>query len=259
MKSNRILIIALVVISIALIISLVFNYVIFSFSRQYYLQLNGTRLDPLGLSAYPSDKNEEVTNPKPSVVFFGDSRAYQWPEPPGLNQFQFVNRGIGAQTSPQVVERYDDHIKPLKPDILLIQVCINDLKTIPLFPHLKSSIIRTCQENIKWIVLEAQKEEAIVILTTIFPLGKLPFERRFFWSDDVGEAIEDVNEYIYTLQDERVIIFDSAAILADEEGIVREEYSWDFLHLNEAGYKALNEELIVLLKELEETVMVTIP
>ena len=41
-----------------------------------YLQLNGVRLDPLGLTAYPDfAKNEIFTTDKPVVVFFGDSRA----------------------------------------------------------------------------------------------------------------------------------------------------------------------------------------
>jgi len=140
---------------------------------------------------------------------------------------------------------------PLHPDIVLIQMCINDLKTIPLFPHLKSWIITNCKNNIEWSVEETRNQGGIVILTTIFPLGKLPIERSLFWSDDVGEAIEEVNEYIYSLEGDGVIVFDTGKVLAGEDGLVREEYSWDFLHLNEVGYEALNGELVTILPELE--------
>ncbi|MCC6324113.1 MAG: hypothetical protein DCC43_10285 [Candidatus Brocadia sp.] len=104
--------------------------------------------------------------------FFGDSRAYQWPAPAGLDQFEFINRGIGAQTSAQAVQRFDKHVAPLHPDILLIQTCINDLQAIPSLVDLQSWIISNCKDNIRWIVQKARIQGAIVVLTTIFPQGE---------------------------------------------------------------------------------------
>jgi lysophospholipase L1-like esterase len=248
MKSSRILIIIIILLVIALAISTTANYLLFKQGEQYYNQLNLTRLDPLGLSVYPPQAYEE--SEKLRVVFFGDSRAYQWPEPLGFDRFEFVNRGIGAQTSTQAVERFDEHVLPLQPDVVLIQMCINDLKTLPLFPHLKSWIITNCKNNIEWSVEETRNQGGTVILTTIFPLGELPVERSLFWSDDVGKSIEEVNEYIHSLEGDGVIIFDTGQVLAGQNGLVRDEYSWDFLHLNEVGYDALNEELVSILEKL---------
>lgn len=50
---------------------------------------------------------------------------------------------------------------------------------------------------------------------------------------------------------EGIIVFDSAAVLANERGVVRREYSRDLLHLGDAGYEALNEELERILLSLE--------
>jgi hypothetical protein len=127
----------------------------------------------------------------------------------------------------------------------------NDLKTIPLFPHLKETIIANCKANIEWITSAALDLGATVIWTTIFPLGQIPFERRPFWSPDVAEAIVEVNTFIASLEGEKVIIFDTAAVLANERGIVREEYSQDFMHLSEVGYEALDGELVRILETLE--------
>lgn len=253
MKSNRILVIIIVLLILALTISIALNFFLFNQGQQYYYQLNLTRLDPLELSVYPPQNGESKNPENLRVVFFGDSRASQWPEPAGLEQFEFINRGIGAQTSTQVVERFDEHVVPLHPDILLIQMCINDLKTLPLFPHLKSWIISNCKNNIKWSVQEARNHGATVILTTIFPLGKVPLERRLFWSEDVGQAIEEVNQFIYSLEADKVIIFDTGKVLVDDKGLVREEYSWDLLHLNEVGYEALNKKLVNILGEVGQT------
>jgi len=253
MPQKRIFLIFTAILILLLTTSVILNLVIYRYANQYYLQLNGTRLDPLGVIFYePADPPEnELSQPKIKVVFFGDSRAYQWSEPQDLNQFIFLNRGIGAQTSTQVVERYEKHISPLQPDVLVVQVCINDLKTIPLYPHLKRQIIDNCKANLKQIVDESRNQGADVILTTIFPLGELPFERRFFWSDEVAEAIIEVNKYITTLQNENVMIYDTTAILADQSGQVRAEYSYDFLHLNENGYQVLNDGLGKLLLKIE--------
>lgn len=249
MNSHRPLIIVIALLAIALAVSLTGNYLLFKQGEQYYHQLNLTRLDPLGLGAYPPQVSEK--SEKLRVVFFGDSRAYQWPAPAGLERFEFINRGIGSQTSTQIVERFDDHVLPLQPDIVLLQMGINDLKTIPLFPELKSWIMATCKENIEWTVRETQEQGVAVILTTIFPLGQLPVERRLFWSDDVDGAISEVNEFIVSLEGDRVIIFDTGQVLAGENGLVRDEYSRDFLHLNERGYEALNGALVNMLEELE--------
>jgi lysophospholipase L1-like esterase len=238
-----------------LLASLILNYYLFRQGRHYYLQLNATRLDPLGLSYYPTDPDaQNSVNPAlVRVVFFGDSRAASWPAPPGLDQFEFINQGIGAQTSEQVVLRFDYHVAPLRPQILVVQVGINDLmKTIPLFPERRAVIVARCQENVHQIVSRATELGATVILTTIFPLAEVPLERRPFWSGEVALAIEELNVYIRSLAGENVFVLDAFAILADDSGLARTAYSRDFLHLNATGYDALNDALAHVLMALQD-------
>ncbi len=245
MKSHWHYRIALVLLVAVLLASVALNLFLYRQSRWYYLQLNETRLDPLGLGYYPIEANQQSnTDPaRKTVVFLGDSRAAEWPSP-ALDQFEFVNRGIGSQTTAQVSQRFDYHIRPLHPHIVIIQVGTNDLKTIPLFPEQRASIVADCKANIQRIVERSVNDGAQVILTTIFPLGQVPLERRPFWSDDVAIAIDDVNKYIASLKSEEVKVFDTGLILADGEGTVKSLYSKDFLHLNAQGYNALNAELI---------------
>ncbi len=239
----------LVLLSVALLASVALNLILFAQSRQYYLQLNETRLDPLGLSFYSPDTLRYTANSgKTMVVFFGDSRAANWP-PPDLARFEFVNRGIGAQTSAQALQRFGYHVEPLHPQVVLVQVGINDLKTIPLFPERKEAIIANCQDNIQHIVTQSGDGGAIVILTTIFPVGEVPLERQPFWSPDVARAIDEVNTFIRSLEAQDVIILDAYSILADESGMIRDEYARDELHLSAAGYAALNEHLTPILRD----------
>ncbi|VAW35574.1 hypothetical protein MNBD_CHLOROFLEXI01-3322, partial [hydrothermal vent metagenome] len=198
MKSTKFTVkIALFLFLGAFLLSLGLNGALFLKAKQYYWELNGTRLDPLGLSFYPpngvvDEKEEGVI----TAVFFGDSRAAQWPTPVEIDGYRFINRGIGSQTSVQVAARFQQHIVPLKPDVIIVQMCINDLKTIPLFPQKEEAITRNCLANIDQVLAEAEEIGATVILTTVFPVGDVPLERRLVWSPKTGEAVTAVNQQI---------------------------------------------------------------
>ncbi len=232
--------VAFIIISIVLLLSITANVLLYERARQYYLQLNASHLDPLGLSVF-ADTSAAIR--PPVIVFFGDSRAAQWTVPSQVQDVTFINRGIGNQTTAQILGRFQEHVTPLHPQIIIIQAGINDLKTIPLFPDMKETIIYDCKANLKQIVELSLATGAEVIVTTIFPLGKLPMARRPFWSDDVKIAINDVNAFIETLASDRVKVFDTGKVLANSDGIVYPQYSQDFLHLNPAGYDALNEAI----------------
>ena len=179
---------------------------------------------------------------KPTLVFYGDSRAAQWPVPPGFSG-RTLNLGISAQTTEQVLRRFNYHLGQLEPKIVVIQVGINDLKAIPLFPQSEGKIVETCKRNIEKIVGLCRERGAHVVVTTLFPLGKIPFERRLVWSDRVAPAVDEVNRHIRSLASADVTVFDAASVLTGEDGNLASAYSRDSLHLTDAGYARLNEQL----------------
>lgn len=231
---------------IGLLASLAANILLFVQGRQYYLDLNATRLDPLGLNRFTGQPTPSGS--QPLAVFLGDSRAASWPAPQ-VNGWQFINRGIGAQTTAQVLGRFEAHVSPLQPNVLILQAGINDLKTIPLFPERQAEITANAKANLSELVERGQDGGATIILTTIFPVGEVPLQRRPFWSSQVALAVEEVNEYLRSLAGPQVLIFDAEAILA-QNGQLNPAYADDELHLNAAGYEALNDELVTLLTQL---------
>lgn len=249
MHKNQLIILCL---SIIVLVSVSLNFLLFYITKNYYLRLNSQTLDPLGLNYYPlnANQNQTINSSQKNVIFFGDSRAFRWITPTDYDNFNFINRGISGQTTVQVLGRLNQHIKPLSPDIVIIQVGVNDLKNIPLFPEKKEIIISECQSNIEQIVRQSRQVGAVVILTTIFPIGEVPLKRKLVWSPDVAIGIKEVNDFIYSLENKDVIIFDTTEILANEQGKVRREYRIDLLHINRVGYDALNENLIPIFKGL---------
>lgn len=245
---NRMSRLLLVALAGLLLVSLALNVVLFGRARQYYFDLNAVRLNPIDLDAYADVVSAPVTEPR--FVFFGDSRAARWPVEAASDRFEVINRGVEAETSAQAALRFSAHVAPLHPDVLLVQVGVNDLKTIPLFPDRKADIIAVTKQNIRQIVAQATALGARVILTTIFPVGDFPVERRLFWSPDIESAIEDVNAELRSAAAENISVLDAATILT-KDGRANLAYYLDELHLNEAGYAALNRELATLLDKLD--------
>jgi lysophospholipase L1-like esterase len=237
----------LAAVALLLLIAVALNVVLFNRARQYYLDLNAVRLNPLDLTAYPIAPVAPVDNPR--IVVFGDSRAARWSIPVDADQFEVVNRGVEAETSAQAALRFAAHVTPLQPDLVIVQVGVNDLKTIPLFPERKAEIVAATKENIRQIVEQAAAAGARVVLTTIFPVGEFPLERRIFWSPDIEAAVQDVNDYLRSLANSEVTIWDAAATLSTA-GRANAAYYADELHLNQAGYAVLNRELAPLLTPL---------
>ena len=232
-------------------ISIILNLSLYRKAKYYYLESNSFRLDPIGLNNYPITIDQRTNKNQTRVVFFGDSRAFSWISPE-INNYEFINRGIGGQTSLQTSSRFAYHVNSLQPDIIIIQIGINDLKMIGLFPDRRDEIVANCKKNIQRIVEDTRKIGAVAIVTTIFPVGEVPIQRQPFWSDDITKAVKEVNAYIATLAGEKTLIFDAFKLLADNQGIILSEYKDDELHLNTKGYILLNQNLVPLLQNIKK-------
>ena len=280
-------------------LSIYANRTLWQRARDHYIGVNATRLNPVGLTSFINSevpaKSEQIR-----VIFYGDSRAAVWPipilkgssleEPEEKREekrgkereypeksaletvpiagYEFINRGLGSQTSIQALQRFQAQISPLQPDVVVIQVGINDIKAIGLFPNQTQKILSDVRTHIEQLVIQAEATGAVVILSSIFPIGKVPLSRRFslrsypFWlSDAIEPAIVDVNQYLKEITKadnknsvkSKSIWFDSYAILANEQGQIKQEYLADELHLNEQGYEVLNQALAETLIEVSKT------
>ncbi|MEL6556283.1 MAG: GDSL-type esterase/lipase family protein [Cyanobacteria bacterium J06621_11] len=231
-------------------LSVTLNRMLWKRATLYYKESNATRLDPIGLKAFETTDMSEDRSKEGAltrVVFVGDSRAASWPSPV-MSGYEFVNRGIGSQTSTQVLQRFSAHVTPLRPDVVVIQVGINDIKTIGLFPEQASEILSDVRSNILQLINQSEAAGAVVILSSILPPGRITLARRPFWSDEIDMAVVDVNAYlqaIATASDEDSIIwFDGYGAIVDSQGRMKRAYRADELHLNEAGYAALNQAFV---------------
>lgn len=239
---------------LGLLASLSMNLWLLQRARHYARLMHLTSLDPIGTRGYQAGAGpaEALATPAAApqtrrVVFFGDSRARQWPAPGGA--FHFVNRGVSGQTSLQALTRFEAHVPALAPDVVVIQVGANDLAAIALLPGSREQIVADCKANIAQIVERSRALGAMVILTTIIPIGDVTPGQRLFWSPEVRAALAEVNAFLAGLAAEGVVVLDTAPPLTRANGHVAAAYQADSLHLNPEGYAVLNRELMALLGE----------
>ena len=218
--------------------SLVCNVLLFRQADKDYREVNEVRLDPYGLkhTFFPSESEAS------EVVFFGDSRAQQWPAPQA-GRLRFLNRGLFGQTTEQVLHRYESQVRPLHPKIVVLQAGINDLKAIGIFPNRRDEIVADCKRNLHEIIDRATADGSRVIVTTIFPTGSVPPQRWAYWSPQIDAAVVEVNNDMKSIQNDRVTSLDAWNIL-QANGKLRPEYARDTLHLTPAGNEALARELV---------------
>lgn len=225
--------------------SLVVNVVLCQQVTTQYRRRSEQQLDPYGLlrpGFPPAQPARHSPAAAATVVFYGDSRAQQWPAP-ALAACRVENRGIGGQTSAQVLGRYAQHVAPLNARVVVLQVGINDLKSIGVLPERRDEIEHNLLRNLRELVERMRAQGSKVILTTLFPIGAVPPWLWPIWSDEISAANARVNVEIRKLARESgVMLFDAFALLADGQRL-RAEYGFDTLHLSERGYERLNAEL----------------
>jgi lysophospholipase L1-like esterase len=217
----------------------------------YYGELAVLRLDPMGLQyRFKVTPNPAGSTGAPRVIIFGDSRAEEWPVPAGVAAGQFANRGIEGQTTAQLLARFGPHVAALHPRVVIIQAGINDLKAIPLAEEPRDMITRNCMTNLLLLVNRVTELGGTAVVTTVIPAGKVPLLRRPVWSPAVEAARKEVNTFLKGLARSNVVILDTDSLLADSKGRLRPQYARDFLHLNSAGYAALNKELMARVTQI---------
>ena len=163
-------------------------------------------LDPTGASAFSAEKTlAEDDRGEPLVVLFGDSRIAQWLPLPAVADCRVINRGISGQTTALTLLRLERDVLLARPYATVVQIGINDLKLIGLFPERKRFIVESCWRNIQELVDRMTAANIDVVLLTVFPPGPVGLLRTPVWSDDIVRCTDEINGRMLRLREIRFI------------------------------------------------------
>jgi lysophospholipase L1-like esterase len=194
------------------------------------------------LSVY-REANAQLGPSSPTrVVFVGDSITEGWA---GQASFKtnpdFVGRGIGGQTLPQMLVRFRADAIELKPAVIHLMGGTNDVAENT-GPESDAQI----QGYVTSMVELARANGIKVVLASIPPASD------FSWRKGLNPAprIKRLNAWYRDYARRQGLVYvDYASVLATSDGGMKPEFSEDGVHPNAAGYAAMQPLAIAAIRQ----------
>jgi lysophospholipase L1-like esterase len=169
------------------------------------------------------------------VVFFGDSITDIWKLDDSFPGKHYINRGIGGQTTPQMLVRFRPDVIELKPAVVVVLAGTNDIAG------------NTGDETLEQIegdyatMAELAKANGIrPVFASVMPINNYnPTALRFFLQRS-PEKILALNVWLKNYcADQGLVYLDYFSAMVDERGMLKAELTGDGLHPNAAGFAVM--------------------
>ena len=211
-------------------------------SQEVYIQGGGTLNDWANLKKYKNENEELIkNNQRDAVVFMGNSITEGWSyfSPDFFIENQFINRGIGGQTTPQMLIRFKPDVVSLKPKSVVILAGINDIagNTGPMK-------IKNIADNIFSMAEIAKANKIKVYICSVLPAKDFPWSPGLNPSKKVIKLNKMLIDYCYK---NNIKYVDYYSKMNDGKGGLKvPEYTSkdDLVHPNEQGYSVM--ETVIL-------------
>ena len=183
------------------------------------------------------------------IVFMGNSITEGWGKlsPNFFSGKPYINRGISGQTTPQMLLRFRADVINLKPAVVVILAGTNDIAG-----NTGPSTLEMIMDNIISMSELAKANGIKVVLCSVIPAFDYPWKPGLNPDKKIGE----LNEIIKNYADSHGIIYlDYYLSMVDEKKGLKDEYTYDGVHPNKAGYKVM-EPLVeqAILKALKQQI-----
>ena len=166
------------------------------------------------------------------VVFLGDSITDGWDLAKYFPGKPYVNRGIGGQTTPQMLARMYADVIHLHPAAFILLAGTNDIAR-----NTGPETLEMVEDNIRAMCQLAASNNIKIILCLLTPVSD--YARKQTVNRPPADIMK-LNHWIesYAPDVHAQIAYYYAAIV-DDQGMLREGYSDDGLHPNAKGYELL--------------------
>ena len=181
-------------------------------------------------------ENSQLPLPRPHeqrVVFMGNSITEGWSriDSAFFAGKPYINRGIGGQTTPQMLVRFRADVIDLKPAVVVILAGINDIaeNTGPttleaIFGNLVSMAELACANNIR------------PVLCSVLPAYTFPWRPHLQPAEKVIALNAMIKDYC---EKQNIVYVDYFSAMVDERKGLDKRYTNDEVHPTLAGYKVM--------------------
>lgn len=167
------------------------------------------------------------------IVFMGNSITEGWLQlsPDFFSGKSYVNRGIGGQTTPQMLLRFRADVIDLQPKVVVILAGTNDIagNTGPM-------TLDEIMNNLKSMSELAVANGIKVILCSVVPAFDYPWRSGQNPNKKIPELNKMIKEYA---KENKHIYLDYFSAMVDNNNGLQAKLSEDGVHPNLAGYKVM--------------------
>jgi lysophospholipase L1-like esterase len=166
------------------------------------------------------------------VVFMGDSITDAWHLDKSFPKKPYINRGIGGQTTPQMLIRFRPDVIDLDPKVVVILAGTNDIagNTGPM-------TLAEIEGNLRTMSELAKVHGIKVVMSSVLPVNDYTERSKLFFPLRPPAQILELNAWIkdYCAKSD-CLYLDYFTAMVDDKGLLKAELASDGLHPNEKGY-----------------------
>src|ERR1700758_2434302 len=169
------------------------------------------------------------------VVFFGDSITDIWKLEDYFPGKPYVNRGIGGQTTPQMLVRFRQDVINLQPKVVLILAGTNDIagNTGPMRNE-------DIEANYASFAELAKAHGIRLVYSSILPVHNYTERSKDFYAQRPMSRVLELNQWLKDYCEKNNIGYlDYFSSVVDDKGLLKKDVADDGLHPNDAGYKIM--------------------
>lgn len=180
--------------------------------------------------------NEKIAPPNENenrVVFMGNSITIGWLHsmPEYFENKPYINRGIGGQTTPQMLVRFRQDVIALQPKVVVILAGTNDIAG-----NTGPSTLEMIADNIKSMAELAKGNDIKVVLSSTLPAYDYPWKPGLEPANKIISLNKMLKDYAST---NGHIYLDYFSSMADERNGLPKKYAEDEVHPTRLGYEVM--------------------
>lgn len=178
------------------------------------------------------------------IVLMGNSITIGWLQthPEFFKNSSYVNRGIGGQTTPQMLVRFRTDVVDLDPAAVVILAGTNDIAG-----NTGPSTLEMILDNLKSMTEIAQANDIKVLLCSVLPAFDYPWRPGLEPNIKIPKLNAMIKEYA---SKSGAYYLDYFSALDDGNNGLIEAYTYDGVHLTLEGYQVLEPLLENALEEV---------
>jgi len=167
------------------------------------------------------------------VVFMGNSITEGWSHHDStfFKNKSYINRGIGGQTTPQMLIRFKQDVIDLHPKVVVILAGTNDIAG-----NTGPSTLKMIVDNIGSMTEIARANHIEPIISSVHPAYDYPWRKGL----KPNEKIPSLNELLkaYAKKHNLIYLDYFSAMVDDQNGLIA-AYTYDGVHPNKKGYQVM--------------------